>query len=246
MHFDAMADEYAAGRPPYPSALWETISELGVMKAGRRALDLGAGTGQATGPLLAAGLHVTAVEPGERLAQRLHASHPAADVLVARAEDAELAADSFDLAVAATSIHWMDLSIVVPKLHRALRPDGMLLVWRTVFGDPDVPLTPFRQRVMQIVAQRGPLATPGTGPEDAEATAGQLTASGLFAVDRSSTFRWRIELDEEGVRRLFATFSDWSPDEVNRAAAAVRDLGGTVVEHYLSWLLVLKPADGAR
>lgn len=246
MHFDAMADEYAAGRPPYPSALWETISELGVMKAGRRALDLGAGTGQATGPLLAAGLHVTAVEPGERLAQRLHASHPAADVLVARAEDAELAADSFDLAVAATSIHWMDLSIVVPKLHRALRPDGMLLVWRTVFGDPDVPLTPFRQRVMQIVAQRGPLASPGTGPEDAEATAGQLTASGLFAVDRSSTFRWSIDLDEEGVRRLFATFSDWSPDEVNRAAAAVRDLGGTVVEHYLSWLLVLKPSQSVR
>ena len=246
MHFDAMADEYAAGRPPYPSALWETISELGVMKAGRRALDLGAGTGQATGPLLAAGLHVTAVEPGERLAQRLHASHPAADVLVVRAEDAELAADSFDLAVAATSIHWMDLSIVVPKLHRALRPDGMLLVWRTVFGDPDVPLTPFRQRVMQIVAQRGPLASPGTGPEDAEATAGQLTASGLFAVDRSSTFRWSIDLDEEGVRRLFATFSDWSPDEVNRAAAAVRDLGGTVVEHYLSWLLVLKPSQSVR
>jgi SAM-dependent methyltransferase len=246
MHFDAMADEYAAGRPPYPSALWETITELGVMKAGHRALDLGAGTGQATGPLRAAGLHVTAVEPGERLAQRLHASHPAADVLVVRAEDAELAADSFDLAVAATSIHWMDLSIVVPKLHRALRPDGMLLVWRTVFGDPDVPLTPFRQRVMQIVAQRGPLATPGTGPEDADATAGQLTASGLFAVDRSSTFRWSIDLDEEGVRRLFATFSDWSPDEVNRAAAAVRDLGGTVVEHYLSWLLVLKPSQSVR
>lgn len=246
MHFDALADEYEAGRPPYPAALWDTITELGVMKAGHRALDLGAGTGQATGPLLAAGLHVTAVEPGERLAQRLRASYPDADVLVARAEDSELAADSFDLAVAATSIHWMDLSIVVPKLRRALRPDGTLLVWRTVFGDPEGPVTPFRQCMTQIVAHRGPLATPGAGPEDADATADQLTASGLFAVDRISKFRWSIELDEEGTRRLFVTFSNWSPDEANRAAAAVRDLGGTVVEHYLSWLLVLKPTGSVR
>lgn len=241
MHFEAQANEYKAARPPYPVALWDAIRGLGVLQAGHRALDLGAGTGQATGPLIAAGLNVTAVEPGDRLAQQIQAAYPAATVTVTRAEDASFAADSFEVAVAATSIHWMDLGVILPKLRRALTDDGVLLVWRTVFGDPQAPVTPFRERVEQIVQERG--AAFLKQPQSAETTAAALTASGLFALDNISTFRWSIELDEEQVRRLFATFSDWSPDEVARIAEAAHELGGSIVEHYLSWLVVLKPAN---
>ena len=84
MHFDAHADTYADARPPYPAALWQRLRELGVLQPGRRALDLGARTGQATGPLLDAGVEVTAVEPGSRLAARLRDAHPGATVLVVR------------------------------------------------------------------------------------------------------------------------------------------------------------------
>lgn len=246
LHFEALADEYAAARPPYPDALWDAIRNLGVMRTGHRALDLGAGTGQATGPLLAAGLHVKSVEPGKRLADHIRTLFPAATVVVARAEDTEFPPRSFDLVVAATSIHCMDLGIVLAKIRAALTPDGTLLVWRNVFGDPDAPLTPFRERVAQIVNERGAPSTPGVDAEDAEATAAALTADGLFAVQDVSIFRWSIELDEEQVRRLFITFSDWSPDDVNGAAAAARELGGTLLEHYRSWLIVLKPIDAAR
>lgn len=44
------------------------------------------------------------------------------------------------------------------------------------------------------------------------------------------------------MRGLFGTFSDWTGEEVDRAAAAVQDLGGRVVEHYRSWLIVLRPS----
>jgi SAM-dependent methyltransferase len=241
-HFEARAAEYARARPPYPPALWETIRRRGVLQPGRRALDLGAGTGQATGPLLAAGLRVTAVEPGPRLAARLRAAHPATTVLVARAEDVDLPDDGFDLAVAATAIHWLDLDVVLPKLHRLLTADGTFLVWRTVFGDPAVPPSPFRERVARIVRERGAPPRPGPDPEDVEATVAALTRTALFAADDVATFRWSTALDEQQVRRLFGTFSDWSAEEADRAAAAVRDLGGRVVEHYRSWLVVLTPA----
>ena len=49
------------------------------------------------------------------------------------------------------------------------------------------------------------------------------------------------QLDAQAVGRLFRTFSDWSQAEVEHAVAAVTDLGGTVTEHYSSWLLVLAP-----
>jgi SAM-dependent methyltransferase len=238
MHFEANADVYDQARPPYPAALWDAVRALGVLAPGRSAVDLGAGTGQATGPLLAAGLAVTAVEPGHQLAGRLKAAHPTAILIEDRVETATLADGSFDVAVAATSIHWMDLDIVLPKIHRWLRPDGLFLVWRNVFGDPDAS-TAFRARIAEIVAARNAPPRADNG-EDLRAVSSALTRSELFSLDTTHTFRWSLELDQHQVHRLFTTFSDWSPEEVDRAAASVADLGGRVVEHYMSWLIVTR------
>jgi SAM-dependent methyltransferase len=231
MHFEADAAGYDAARPQYPDALWSRLRELGVLRPGLRALDLGAGSGQATGSLLKAGLAVTAVEPGVRLAQRLAERFPTAQVQVARAEDAVLPAGSFDLAVAATSIHWMDLGIVLPKVRAALTDAGTFLVWRTEFGDASVK-TPFRDRVEQIVEKRTTPRPDGRQALETPRWAETFTTDRLFRVVQTDRFRWTIDLDEAQVHALFATFSDWNADEVNAAADAVRDLGGSVREHY--------------
>lgn len=243
MHFESHADVYDQARPPYPAALWSAIRDLGLMEAGRTAVDLGAGTGQATGPLLAAGVGVTAVEPGPRLAARLKAVLPAARVVEGRAETVDLPDGGFDFVVAATSIHWMDLDVVLPRIHRWLRPDGMLLVWRNVFGDPTA-ATPFRDRIAQIVAARRAPARSDIA-EEVDAASSALTRSGLFRVEATHRYRWSLEFDEAQVHRLFTTFSDWSPEEVGLAASAVADLGGHVTEHYTSWLVVTRRQDSA-
>lgn len=241
--FEAMAAQYARARPPYPDALWESLRRRGLLRAGSRALDLGAGSGQATGPLLAAGLAVTAVEPGPRLAERLRESCPAAEVVLGRAEDVELPAGAFDLVVAATSVHWMDAAVLVPRVTGWLAPGGAFAVWRHVFGDDDVD-TPFRREVARIVAHRDGAGRPGPDPQDAASTAAGLTASGLLELAAREEVRWAITLDESAVRLLFSTFSDWAEPEVDRAGLAVRALGGHVVEHYRTWLLVLRPHAG--
>ena len=240
-HFEEGAEEYDSARPPYPQALWDRLRMLGLLESGRTALDLGAGSGQATGPLLAAGMRVTAIEPGRRLATLLEAAHPAARVIASRAEGVELPAGRFDLAVAATSVHWLDLDIILPKISTTLAPNGRFAVWRNVFGDADAPQTPFRSRVAEIVAARHAPERPGPPAEDLAAMTEALTAWGLFAVEDVSTYRWTVDLDAAAIGRLFRTFSDWSPAEVEQAVAAVKHLGGSVIEHYSSWLLVLAP-----
>ena len=57
-------------------------------------------------------------------------------------------------------------------------------------------------------------------------------------------FHWPIELRTDQVRDLFTTFSDWNAVEVDEAAQAVDGLGGRVVEHYVTPLIVLERAVG--
>lgn len=235
-HFDAHAAAYERHRPPYPEQLWVRLCALGALRSGHRVLDLGAGTGEATARLVAAGAVVTAVEPGGVLADRLRRRVPEAEVVVATAEEAVLAEAAFDLAVAATAAHWFDLDVVLPKVHGALRPGGRLAVWRTVFRDPEAD-TAFRRRVARIMAS-GP-RTPRPDALDLDRWARELTAGGYFEARHAEVFRWSVELDSQQVRGLFSTFSDWTGDEVEAAAQAVDDLGGRVIEHYLTPLLVL-------
>lgn len=117
-------------------------------------------------------------------------------------------------------------------------------MWRHVFGDDRAPLTPFREHVGAIVARRRRLPRQGR-PEDADATATAVAASSLFRIEDVCRYRWSIELDGEQVRRLFDTFSDWTPDEVEEAGHTVDRLGGRVTEHYSSWLVLAAPVPDA-
>ena len=166
---------------------------------------------------------------------------PEATVVGTTAEEMSVADSAFDVAVVATAVHWLDLDVVVPKLHGALVPGGGLAIWRHVFGDPDI-RTPFRERVRAIVTQR---ETPQRRPSglDTSALSRQLTSTGRFVETHVEHFRWSIDLDADQVRDLFTTFSDWTAAEAGAAAQAVTDLGGRVTEHYLTPLLVLRRVD---
>lgn len=245
MHFDAHADIYDRARPPYPAALWARLNEKRLVRPGTRVVEIGAGSGQATGPMLDAGALVTAVEPGRTLAASLSRRCPRATVIVTTAEAVTLPPAAFDLAVIATAVHWLDLGVVLPKLHRALRPAGHLVVWRTIFGDPSADVTAFRECIAAIAAARREPPRPGPSELDTDAWVDQLTSSGHFVRSHVEHFHWSVELRTPQIHDLFTTFSDWTAAEVDQAARAADDLGGLVVEHYVSPLIVLDRAEPA-
>jgi SAM-dependent methyltransferase len=244
MHFERIAAQYDGARPPYPSGLYDLLADQGVIGPGTRVLEVGAGSGLATRELVRAGSDVVAIEPGPELARLLGREVPEASVLVTRLEDATLPDGSFGSAVAATSMHWVDLSIGLPRLHAALRPGGRLAVWRHRFGDDSVD-TEFRRRVAQVVAQRVRRELGGPRVDD-RPTMDDLAAGGWFEPERTEHWRWSIDLDTDHVRRLFRTFSDWSGPEVDAVARAADELGGVVTEHYQSTLHLLARSTGPR
>lgn len=240
MHFERMAGDYLDSRPPYPEAVYQTLRAAGVIGPGIRVLEIGAGAGLATRELVGSGSDVVALEPGAELARLLKKGIPGASMVVARLEDADLPDRAFDSVVAATSMHWVDLSVGLPKVHAALRPDGWLGVWRTIFGDDSID-TEFRGRVKQIVAERNNRDARAPRADDAPSME-ELADGGWFDPVRTERWRWSIDLSTDQVRRLFRTFSDWSNAEAEAAARAVDELGGVVTEHYQTVLHMLRRA----
>src|ERR1051325_8579807 len=76
--FDANAELYDAVRPSYPDALADDV----IARAGRRILEIGAGTGKATAVFARRGASIVAIEPGPSMAAVLRRNTAELDVTV--------------------------------------------------------------------------------------------------------------------------------------------------------------------
>lgn len=131
--FSRSAEAYERGRPKYPAEALELL--VSRLPAGASVLDLAAGTGALTRPLLEAGLEVVAVEPVAEMRAALPAS---ARALEGTAEAIPLEQGSVDAVVVGQAFHWFDGDAALAEIHRVLRPHGVLaLFWnRRVDEDP--------------------------------------------------------------------------------------------------------------
>ena len=109
--FNDIAGEYDRHRPAYPDSLIDQACAVAGVGPGAPVLEIGCGTGQLTGSLLARGLRVTAVEPGDRLIARARARlQGLGDVrfVNARLEDVSLPHAHYRAVFCASAIHWVD------------------------------------------------------------------------------------------------------------------------------------------
>ena len=130
-HFDEIVVNYDRARPDYPDALFRDV--FAYAGPGKKALEIGAGTGKATQPFLRAGYDVTAVEMGANMADFLAEKcrgYASFRVVNASFEDAPLEDGGYDLIYAASAFHWVNQEIGFPKVLRLLRPGGVFALFR--------------------------------------------------------------------------------------------------------------------
>ena len=204
--FADVAAVYERGRPDYPPALVDrVVTELGVTRSHPppRVLDLGAGTGKLTRPLVAAGLDVVAVEPMARMRAALAAAVDAERALDGRAEALPLADASLDGAVCGEAFHWFDGERAAAELHRVLRPGaGLVLSWLEN-QTADQP-----QWGEEIIALLRPLWERAHHPGIIVGRRGEAVAEhpGFAPVRRVELF-FDDEVDRDGLVAWFASFS---------------------------------------
>ncbi len=146
--FGAQAQDYDRYRPRYPEGVFDDIVRVTDISQGTEAIEIGAGTGIATEPLVRRGLSVTAVEPSPEMAALTQAKlNGRGSVFVGRFEDYS-SPDSFQLVASFNAWHWVDPQIAVDRVAELLAPGGWLaLVWTEVVSWGE---EPFEERVAQI------------------------------------------------------------------------------------------------
>jgi len=126
--FGAVADTYDAIRPSYPDAMFDTIMAFGALQPGDPVLEIGAGTGKATLPMLERGLRVHCLEPSVEMGAILRSK--GADVETTLFEDWPVPPGAFRLVYAAQAWHWVHGANRYERAASALEPRGAIaLFW---------------------------------------------------------------------------------------------------------------------
>jgi ubiquinone/menaquinone biosynthesis C-methylase UbiE len=213
--FEQVAGLYERVRPEYPDdAVAWIVDELD-LRPGRTVLDLAAGTGKLTRQLLASGVEVIAVEPGEAMLAELRRAVPNVTALRGAAERIPLGDDSVDAITVGQGFHWFRFDEALAEMHRVLRTGGgVALLWNNRDQGDEL-----QRDVTKLMEPFVP-----AGRSMSFDSSKHLRESSLFGPVEERNFRFAQELDADGLvgRILSISFIATAPDE--RRTALERQL----------------------
>jgi len=160
--FRRQATSYVRYRRDYSAALYTAIEQGAGRANGRRALDLGCGTGFVTMSLEQRGWSVVGADfSAPMLEQARIAGEGRLRLVRARAESLPIRSASVSLATCGTAFHWLAPAPTLAELTRILEPGGWVaLFWRYPRADQ-----PYMRVVSEVLARVAPEVTGSRGWE---------------------------------------------------------------------------------
>lgn len=109
--------------------------DAGALGPGKKALEIGCGTGIFTAVIARSGADITAVDLSPELAERARAGNPAPNVkfLVMNVEKLDFPDNTFDCVYGSSVLHHLNLPKALPEMLRVLKPGGAF-----VFTEPNM------------------------------------------------------------------------------------------------------------
>ena len=146
--FDTIPEQFDKFRPRYSQELFDSLIAYAKIGPGKKVLEIGPGTGQATEPILNTGCAYNAIELGEHLYAKMKEKfgdrqnfHIVKDDFITHDFSDMLGSDNntgsnngtrkFDLIYSAATIQWIPEDIVFSKTYELLAPGGTLAMLLT-------------------------------------------------------------------------------------------------------------------
>ena len=132
--FDQIPEEFDKYRPRYCKELFEKLDSICDLKPGKRVLEIGPGTGQATEPILLTGCDYTAIELGENFTEFLKnrfARYSNFKIVNDDFETHRFPDNFYDLVFSAATIQWIPEKIAFTNSFQMLKPGGHLAMFMT-------------------------------------------------------------------------------------------------------------------
>ncbi len=130
--FDSVPEAFDRWRPRYCDGLFDRVAARAALGPGRRSLEIGPGTGQATEFALRTGADCTAIELGANLAafcERKFARYPNFHLVRGDFATQPFEPESFDLVYSAATIQWIGEEVAYPRCRDLLRDGGTLAMF---------------------------------------------------------------------------------------------------------------------
>jgi SAM-dependent methyltransferase len=240
--FGSVAETYDAARDSYPASL---VDEL-VFDTSMAVLDVGCGTGIASRLFKGRGCAVLGIEPDQRMAAV--AKGHGIGVEVSRFEDWDPAGRRFDLVIAATAWHWINVGLGPTKADSALRSQGTLApFWnsRSLPNEVMAAVVPaYRRHAPNLLLNSTAL---GTAVEDYRPFVDAITDCGGFEAPELRTYPWERTFSTKEFLDELSTHSSHTvlmpsllSHLLEEVATAVDRLGGSFVSDYKTVAIVAR------
>jgi 16S rRNA A1518/A1519 N6-dimethyltransferase RsmA/KsgA/DIM1 with predicted DNA glycosylase/AP lyase activity len=127
-------EDFDKWRTRYCNKLFADVIEHSKLGIGKKALEIGPGTGQATEPILNTGCSYLAIELGENFTEDMKnkfGSHDNFQIVNADFETYDFGKNKFDLVYSAATIQWIPEEIAFTKVNNILKSNGTLAMFMT-------------------------------------------------------------------------------------------------------------------
>jgi ubiquinone/menaquinone biosynthesis C-methylase UbiE len=229
--FGQRAEDYDRVRPEYPpEAIDLLVSRLG-LGLGSDVLDLGAGTGKLTRPLVERVGRVIAVEPDRGMRAVLTRATEAYRVIDGRAESIPLDGASVDAVLVGQAFHWFATEAALAEIGRILRPGGGLaLIWNE-WSKAEPPIPAEAEEIVQGVLQRTELEPIGGESEEWEWHR-KFEGTGFEELREEQVEAAPIQIDAERLVTLQLSTSPFATLSADEFDAVERRLRALIVGEY--------------
>jgi SAM-dependent methyltransferase len=235
--FGEVADLYDHHRPSYPGALVDDLLAEAAVPDGRRAIEVGAGTGKATELFAARGAAVLAVEPSlamAALARRRCAAYPGVEIVESDFEALDLNGEMFPLLYAAQAWHWIDPDVRYRRARTALGAGGLLGVFwnRPAWGRTELraALSAVYRRHAPDMETDSPMHPDNPSPQGDEDWAAEIAPVREFADPEVRIYRWSQDYTGGDYAALMNTLSDFQRLQADRRARLLAAIESTIAE----------------